>query len=68
MTANAREFVLSISLAESLNYASGYSVEPYEFINILEKFGGCYHHYHLLVLDYLLKDDQSSIRKSIMDV
>ncbi|MGN6614319.1 MAG: mannosyl-3-phosphoglycerate synthase [Candidatus Nitrosocosmicus sp.] len=40
MTANAGEHALSMSLAESLNYASGYSVEPYEFINILEKFGG----------------------------
>jgi len=27
-------------LAENLNYSSGYSVEPYEFINILEKYGG----------------------------
>lgn len=40
MTANAGEHALSMSLAESLSYASGYSVEPYEFINILEKFGG----------------------------
>ena len=29
-----------MSLAENLNYSSGYSIEPYEFINILEKFGG----------------------------
>jgi hypothetical protein len=40
MTANAGEHALSMKLAESLNYASGYSVEPYEFINMLEKFGG----------------------------
>ena len=39
MTANAGEHALSMRLAESLNYASGYSVEPYEFINMLEKFG-----------------------------
>lgn len=39
MTANAGEHALSMKLAESLNYASGYSVEPYEFINMLEKFG-----------------------------
>ncbi len=40
ITANAGEHALSMSLAERLNYASGYSVEPYEFLNILEKFGG----------------------------
>ena len=39
-TGNAGEHALSMSLAENLNYSSGYSVEPYEFINILEKFGG----------------------------
>jgi mannosyl-3-phosphoglycerate synthase len=39
-TGNAGEHALSMSLAENLNYSSGYSVEPYEFINILEEFGG----------------------------
>ena len=39
-TGNAGEHALSMALAENLNYSSGYSVEPYEFINILEKFGG----------------------------
>jgi mannosyl-3-phosphoglycerate synthase len=39
-TGNAGEHALSMSLAENLNYSSGYSIEPYEFINILEKFGG----------------------------
>jgi len=39
-TGNAGEHALSMTLAENLNYSSGYSVEPYEFINILEKFGG----------------------------
>ena len=39
-TGNAGEHSLSMSLAENLNFSNGYSVEPYELINILEKFGG----------------------------
>jgi mannosyl-3-phosphoglycerate synthase len=39
-TGNAGEHALSMSLAENLHFSSGYSVEPYEFINILEKYGG----------------------------
>lgn len=39
-TGNAGEHALSMPLAENLNYSSGYSVEPYEFIDILEKYGG----------------------------
>src|SRR4051794_6346717 len=39
-TGNAGEHALSMPLAENLSYSSGYSVEPYEFINILEKYGG----------------------------
>ncbi len=39
-TGNAGEHSLSMSLAETLNFSSGYSIEPYEIIDILEKFGG----------------------------
>ncbi len=39
-TGNAGEHALSMSLAENLHFSSGYSIEPYEFINILEKYGG----------------------------
>ncbi len=39
-TGNAGEHALSMSLAENMEFASGYSVEPYELINILENFGG----------------------------
>lgn len=39
-TGNAGEHALSMALAENLEFSSGYSIEPYEFINILEKFGG----------------------------
>jgi mannosyl-3-phosphoglycerate synthase len=39
-TGNAGEHALSMALAENLNFSSGYSVEPYELIDILEKFGG----------------------------
>jgi len=39
-TGNAGEHALSMPLAESLHYSSGYSIEPGEFIDIFEKFGG----------------------------
>jgi mannosyl-3-phosphoglycerate synthase len=39
-TGNSGEHALSMPLAERLHYSTGYSVEPYEFIDILEKFGG----------------------------
>ena len=39
-TGNAGEHALSMDLAMLLDYSSGYSIEPYHIINILEKFGG----------------------------
>ena len=39
-TGNSGEHCLSMKLAEALTYSSGFSVEPYEIINILEEFGG----------------------------
>jgi mannosyl-3-phosphoglycerate synthase len=39
-TGNSGEHALSMPLAECLNYSSGYSIEPYEFVDIFEKFGG----------------------------
>lgn len=39
-TGNAGEHALSMTLAENMDFSTGYSVEPYELINILEKFGG----------------------------
>jgi len=39
-TGNAGEHALSMELALLLTYASGYAVEPYHLINILEQFGG----------------------------
>ncbi|MEM4338446.1 MAG: mannosyl-3-phosphoglycerate synthase [Candidatus Nitrosocaldaceae archaeon] len=38
-TANAGEHALSMKLAELLTYSSGYSIEPYEIVNIIEEFG-----------------------------
>jgi len=38
-TANAGEHAISMPLAENMEFASGFSVEPYELINILENFG-----------------------------
>lgn len=39
-TGNAGEHALSMDLALLLDYASGYAIEPYHFINLMEKFGG----------------------------
>jgi mannosyl-3-phosphoglycerate synthase len=39
-TGNAGEHALSMELALLLDYASGYAIEPYHYINLIEKFGG----------------------------
>jgi mannosyl-3-phosphoglycerate synthase len=39
-TGNAGEHAMTMDLALSLDYASGYAIEPYHIINLLEKFGG----------------------------
>jgi mannosyl-3-phosphoglycerate synthase len=39
-TGNAGEHALTMDLAMNLDYSSGYSIEPFHIINILEKFGG----------------------------
>ena len=39
-TGNSGEHAISMQLAELLCYASGFAVEPYEIINIIEQFGG----------------------------
>lgn len=39
-TGNAGEHAMTMNLALSLDYASGYAIEPYHIINLLEKFGG----------------------------
>ena len=39
-TGNAGEHAMSMQLAELLYYASGFAVETYEIVNILEQFGG----------------------------
>ncbi len=39
-TGNAGEHAMSMELAMSLDYSSGYSIEPFHIVNILEKFGG----------------------------
>lgn len=39
-TGNSGEHAFSMPLAERLHFSAGYSVEPYEFIDIFEKFGG----------------------------
>ncbi len=39
-TGNAGEHAMTMALAMQLDYSSGYSIEPYHFINLFEKFGG----------------------------
>ncbi|MEM2141376.1 MAG: mannosyl-3-phosphoglycerate synthase [Nitrososphaera sp.] len=39
-TGNSGEHALSMPLADCLHYSSGYSIEPYEFVDVFEKFGG----------------------------
>lgn len=39
-TGNAGEHALTVELAMSMRYATGYSVEPYHFIDLLEQYGG----------------------------
>lgn len=40
LTGNAGEHAMSMDLALSLDYSSGFSVETNHFVNMLEKFGG----------------------------
>lgn len=39
-TGNAGEHAMSMELAAKLDFSSGYSIEPYHYINMLERFGG----------------------------
>lgn len=39
-TGNAGEHAMSMDLAMNIDYSSGYSIEPYHYINVLERFGG----------------------------
>jgi mannosyl-3-phosphoglycerate synthase len=41
-TGNSGEHALSMPLAECLHYSSGYSIEPYEFVDVFEEFGGVF--------------------------
>jgi mannosyl-3-phosphoglycerate synthase len=39
-TGNAGEHALTVELAMSMRYATGYAVEPYHYIDLLEQYGG----------------------------
>lgn len=39
-TANAGEHAMTMDLAMTMDYSSGYSIEPYHIISLIEKFGG----------------------------
>jgi mannosyl-3-phosphoglycerate synthase len=39
-TGNAGEHAMTMDMAMLLDYSSGYSIEPYHYINLIERFGG----------------------------
>jgi len=39
-TGNAGEHAMTMDLALNLDYSAGYSIEPYHYINMLERYGG----------------------------
>lgn len=39
-TGNAGEHAMTVDLAMSMRYATGYAVEPYHYIDLLEQYGG----------------------------
>jgi mannosyl-3-phosphoglycerate synthase len=41
-TGNSGEHVMSMKLAEIMNFSSQYSIEPYELVYLIEEFGGLY--------------------------
>lgn len=43
-TGNAGEHALSVDLAMSIDYATGYAVETFHYVHMLEKFGGLLEH------------------------
>ena len=43
-TGNAGEHALSVDLAMSIDYATGYAVETFHYVHMLEKFGGILEH------------------------
>ncbi|MFQ5663519.1 MAG: mannosyl-3-phosphoglycerate synthase [Terriglobia bacterium] len=50
-TGNAGEHAFTMQLGELLSFASGYSVEPYQYIQMLELFGGVHPSPHPEVMD-----------------
>lgn len=50
-TGNSGEHCMSIKLAELLTYSSGYSIETYEIVKILEEFGGIISTHNLEAMD-----------------
>ncbi len=39
-TGNAGEHAMTMELAMNIDYSSGYSIEPYHIVNLLERYGG----------------------------
>ena len=49
-TGNAGEHAMTLDLAMQLEYSTGYSIEPYHFMNMLERFGGISNNPHEEIL------------------
>ena len=61
-TGNAGEHAMTMELATYLDYTAGYSIEPFEIINLLEKFGGIKKSLHPEVLKHRVKVSQIESR------
>lgn len=51
-TGNAGEHAMTIELAMLLDYATGYAIEPYHYIDLLEKYGGVIESAHPEVMQH----------------
>lgn len=61
-TGNAGEHAMTLDLAQCLDYSPGYSIEPFEILDILEKFGGIKKSLHPEILGQRVKISQIESR------
>lgn len=59
-TGNAGEHAITMDLAVKMDFSSGYSIEPYHFINLMEKYGG--------VLPHPAQEKDKSIMKKHIEI
>ncbi len=61
-TGNAGEHAMTLDLAQCLDYSPGYSIEPFEILDIIEKFGGIKKSLHPEILGQRVKISQIESR------